>query len=116
MRHLVTIEQRSESISSTGGVSYSWSTLATRRMSVQPAKGSEPWVSDQAIGQNMVEFRTRFDAVTKALTTNHRLKLSNNDSPETFRTFDIEGRPVNDFERNKEIIIHAREADVAQVI
>ena len=111
-RRKVIIESLNESLDSPGGLIRSYSTYVTRWMSVEPLtqRGNERFLSDQYFAEQLFKFSVGYDSALKDLSfgPEHRLALSNLDSPETFRHFDIvEVRNLE--ERNRYIEILAME-------
>ena len=91
MRRKVVIETATVTVDSPGGVVETWSTYATRWMEIRPMSGAEFWSSKQMYAEQVVTFAVRYDAALsdKLFRPDKRLALSQNDSPETFRYFDI---------------------------
>lgn len=116
-RHKVVFETATQGVDSPGAITWSWSTLATRWASVRPLTGREYWGSMQSVGEQMYEFRVRYDSTVRSITSEERVRLSNYDSPETFRYFKIMGPIQIVQERHHVVIIMAKQVDGnAQII
>ena len=110
LRRKVTIQSLSQAVDSPGGPTKSYSDYATRWMSIEPLRGTEFWTAKQVYAEQVVQFIVRYDAALHDLLfgPDKRLKVSQNDSPETFRFYDIiEVR--NEHERNRRMVIIAKE-------
>lgn len=111
-RRKVIVQSLNASVDSPGGPIRSYSNYVTRWMSVEPLtqRGSERFLSDQFFAEQLFKFTVNYDSALKDLSfgPEYRLALSNLDSPETFRYFDIvEARNLE--ERNRWIEILAME-------
>ena len=110
LRRQVTIQQLTQSVDSPGGPTRSYANYGTRWMSIEPLRGAEFWTAKQVYAEEVVKFVVRYDAALHDLLfgPDARLAVSQLDSPETFRYYDIlEVR--NEHERNRRIVIMAKE-------
>ena len=110
MRRKVIIETPTVTVDSPGGVVESWATYVTRWMEIRPLSGVEFWSSKQMYAEQVVTFVCRYDAALsdKLFRPDKRLALSNNDSPESYRYFDIVDIR-NEHQRNRRVLILAKE-------
>ena len=90
-RRKVEIQSLVETVDSPGGIVRSYVTYATRWMSIEIFRGEQKIMDDQIYVERSMRFTTDWDQALKDLTFSpeKRLALSNLDSPETFRYFDI---------------------------
>lgn len=107
-RHKVIIETPTQGVDSPGGITWSWSTLATRWAVVRPAgnplSAREAWGNFQNIGKQLYEVRIRYDATLRNITSDDRIKLSNYDSPETYRILRLVG-PLQIVQERHHVVI-----------
>ena len=110
LRRKVIIQNLTQTVDSPGGVEKSYADYVTRYMSIEPLSGSEFWTAKQMYAEEIVRFATRYDSALhdSLFGPEARLAVSNLDSPETFRYYDIiEVR--NEHEKNRRIVITAKE-------
>jgi len=67
----------------------SWNTIGTRWGSVQGIRGAEKFTAAHVVADVSHRVRMNYDPLLLTITPSHHLLLSRQDSPETFRTFDI---------------------------
>lgn len=85
----VTIEQVTVNRDSFGEPVKSYSTLLSCWAHIQPLRGSEVFEAKQVMATVSHRIRINYDPRLKTVTPKCRIKLSNDDTPETFRYFDI---------------------------
>lgn len=88
-RYLVTIEKLTGEQDSTGQELKNWQTFSTAYVSFDSPKGMEMLANHQLYGSLSVVMVGRFPDL-QGVTPKMRISLSNEDSPETFRRFDIQ--------------------------
>lgn len=98
LKHSITIQVRTASRGTTGGVEYTWATYIKTRASIEPLMGREYHAAMQDIGENKIRFRVRYDSSVAAMNV-HDYRISYNSN-----TYDIESI-VNVGERNREVTI-----------
>lgn len=94
----ITIQQATDGRSTSGAVEPTWSTYAVAWASVEPATGREFEDSDQVNAEASIKFRIRYKS---GITNKMRISWDG-------RVFDITA-VLNQYERNREIIIMAVE-------
>lgn len=99
----VQIQTFTESTGSGGGVTGTWSTTATVWADKTPQKVMERHVTQQRFAQATLGFRVRKTSFT--ITPKMRVRLSNNDSPETYRVFDILGTQEIEYDEGWDIFV-----------
>ena len=110
LRRQVTVQNLTNTVDSPGGIERSYADYVTRWMSIEPLRGAESWTAKQVYAETVVRFVCRYDAALKdaLFGPTARLALSNLDSPETFRYYDVIDIR-NEHERNRRMIITAKE-------
>ncbi len=78
----ITVEKVTETQSSSGHPSETWSAYVTRWAKVEPLRGRELFVAQQFEGEVDVRFQLRYDSKTAAIRPKMRIQYDN-------RTFDI---------------------------
>lgn len=75
LRHLITIQQATESRTASGAVSKSWSTFTTAYADIKPMDGREYFQVDQETAEARVKFVIRYQA---GITTAMRISWDGN--------------------------------------
>ena len=101
-RHLVVFETPTVIKDASGAPSESWATYATEWAEIKPVGGREYYAAQQVASDNRWGFKIRYNALTKLINSKHRITYNG-------KIFDIQGEPVNEYERNKDLIIMAIE-------
>jgi len=99
LRHRITFQQRTTTQNSYGELTETWADYATRWASVEPLKGREYFSAKQTQAEVDVRFRCRY--LSGLNTADFRIKYGS-------RIYDIVSI-INVDERNKELIIMAKE-------
>ena len=100
LRHVMEIEQATETRNAIGEAVQTWATFATRRVSIEPFQGREFWSAKQVNAERQLRVRMRH---VDGLTTKMRLNWMAQS-----RIFDILS-VVNASERNHEMILMVEE-------
>lgn len=87
LRRSVTIRRRSTSKNAVGELADTWSTVATRRASVEPLNGREFWQESGEHSAVTTRIRVRYDATLASVKPNDQVVDAGN-SPQT--VYDIE--------------------------
>ena len=99
----IQIQTPTETVNADGDVISSWSTTDTVWAMKTPNKVMESFVNQQRFAQAELGFRIRRTSFT--ITPKMRIRLSNNDSPETFRTFNIHGTQEIEYDEGWDILV-----------
>lgn len=100
LRHRVTIEQNTPTVSGTGERSDNWTTMATVWAAVEPLAGSERWLREVAaeVADASTRIRLRYqEGITTAMRATHRGNV-----------YDIEA-VINRWTRDREIWLLCKE-------
>ena len=105
----VVIERQTTTTDSYGDVLRTpWNTFATVWASIEPVRGQDKFIAMQVAVEVTHKVRIRFATAMRPLldaTTEFRIKLSNNDSPETFRHFKVSSAiDINEHHREIEML------------
>lgn len=105
----ITIEEPVVAVDSLGDPTRTYNALVTVWASIQPVRGEERYMLAFVQANVDTRFRVNWHPTIKSqVTPKCRIKLSREDSPETFRYFDI--KSVNDInEAHREFEIYANE-------
>lgn len=101
LRHRVAIQAATAGKGTLGGVTRTWSTVATVWAGIEPLKGAERIAADTVQAQLSCRIVLRYSAYP-GLTSAHRLRFGS-------RIFELTGPPVNVGERNVEWQCDCRE-------
>ena len=102
LRNQVVFEASTVTKDASGAPSEIWTTYTTEWAEIRPIGGREYYAAQQVASDNRWGFKIRYNQVTKLINSKHRITYDG-------RVFDIQGEPVNEFERNKDLIIMAIE-------
>lgn len=101
LKHRITIQVKTESVSATGEPTEAWATHLTVRAAVVPALGREFFQAYQKQDESMVKFRMRYTSDLAALNpSDHRISFNSN-------TYDIVS-VIDVNTAHKEILIMGR--------
>lgn len=93
---------------SLGDSTPTWAEVLTTMAAIEPYTGEEFLEGQQVTGKTLHRVTTRWCSELAGITANHRIRVSNDDSPETWRTFDVIA-PLNLESRNRWLEIVASE-------
>ena len=103
-RNKITIQETTQTQSSTGMVTDSWSTYAVRYAAIKTMGGREGLISHQTFGQRSLKFILDYDSLVREITSKMRVSWDS-------RTFDI--RDVENInEDNREVVLVCTERNV----
>lgn len=100
-RHRVTFQRPIEKKSDIGAVTYDWQTIKTVWASVRPISSFEKFNTDQFISGLDSIINTRYCHALCNVTAKDRVLFND-------KKYNINGEPINKFERNKELEIPVR--------
>lgn len=100
LRHLIEIQKPVETRTDDGGVTTDWKTIDNVWAEVKPIKSDESVTADRKIATMTHAIRIRY--YPRTITNEHRILFGS-------RVFSIEGPPVDEYERNREMVIPCKE-------
>jgi len=89
MRHMIVIQRPTTATDDFGDSSKTYTEVLTVPAAITAADGNEGLEAGQVAGSITTKFVCRWLSEIKDVGPNWRVLMSNNDSPETFRTFDV---------------------------
>jgi len=89
MRQVILLQRPTISVDSLGDYAESHTTVLSAPASIEPVSGTEEVEATQVIGKVTHKITTRWLSEIDALAPNWRLLLSRNNSPVTYRSFDV---------------------------
>lgn len=104
LRRTVTVQRQTSSKDAVGQLQDSWTTLVTRRASLEPLNGREYFAASGENSEVSTRIRMRYDSTVATIKQHDRI-IDASVSPQV--VYDIESI-INPRERNREVILMCR--------